>query len=216
MNDHEKLEKLFQYDEMIRQLEAELLESDDRERLIETLVEATRESLARSEKGAQRLVVLAGLWARVGHEGAASQLVALLNHEDDEVREAAAESLVEVAELYFDDFAKVARELLRGPGPFVPAAAELAFIFTELDDERTVDLILSMLDHPDADVVVAAIQVAGEWGWEEKVAQKLDLLSDDGRTVVILDEEERDIEASVGELASAVVEALGALGSSES
>jgi len=123
---------------------------------------------------------------------------------------------VEVAELYYDEFAKGARALLQGPGPYNPAAAELAFVFTEIDDERTVELILSMLDHRDADVVAAAIQVAGEWGWEEKVAQKLELLCDDGRTVVVLDEDERDVEASIGELAGAVVEALGALGSAES
>ncbi len=211
--DHTKiLDELFHHDRLARRAERELLRSQDRQALSRTLIEAL--GAARGSGGLEaedRLVVLAGLLARAGTAEAARALFELFESDSEEVVQAASDGLIELGDERFDLLDRTARQALeRGASPAMLAA--LSFALAEVDHPDATDLLILMLDHPDPLVVVAALEVAGEQGWDDRIWQRLVGLTQDQRDVTVEDETEGPVTLAVCELASEVVEALRAVG----
>lgn len=220
----ETLEELFRHDALARAAERALLGTEDRRGLKQALKAATEKAKAELVEGSggaeERLEALADLWGQVGGETAAQVLVGLLTSPSAEVRHAASEALIEVAEPENGDeaiFGKVTtllRDSLKSGKLQGPAFDELAYLVAELHAPEIVDLLLDMLGHRDPAVVAAGLEVAGEWGWHDRVAAALERLSKDARAVTVDDEDEAGggaggkVTLSLAELAQAVTEAL--------
>jgi hypothetical protein len=133
------------------------------------------------------------------------------------VRAAAGDALVALADERFDLVrAWIAAGLEGGAGrpieAFDHALGELPYLLAEVDDPGAVDLVLAMLGHGNARVVGAALEVGGELALDDRVRRALARLTHDGRTATFDDGEGGTFEASIGEAASEIVAALGAVG----
>ena len=69
-----------------------------------------------------------------------------------------------------------------------------------------------MLDHDDEQVVVAALEIAGEWAWDDRVSEALSRLTRDTRSVTVDDAEEGKVALGVSELATQITETLRTVG----
>ena len=159
-------------------------------------VEDERERIARLETLSKILGNLAG-------PGAGDALIDILGSEEHEARHAAG---VVLEDLAFERFKEVAlgieRALATLPSDHL-ALSELPYILIEVPEPGVAKLVHRFLEHPNEEVVAAAIEACVELGDPASVA-KLARLERDTRLVELDDEEsDRAPEASVtiGELA---------------
>jgi hypothetical protein len=209
MNVEEGLAQLLECDRRCRQQERELLEGGDAKALAQALRQATKEAQA-TATGQEDLPRLIGLWGQLGSSEALTALFDLLLSDNAVAQTVAGEELIELANENFKLFKKEAEKRLADEGPFDAAIEGLAVILTECRDEGTVDLVLTMLGHKDAFVALAALEIAGEWGWEGTVQKAIARLKDDRRRLTLDDEEEGPVEVSLGELATQIHDSLRA------
>ncbi len=206
------LKKLFHHDALARHAEEALLDSSDRKGLFRALRDETNLSRKQPDRAAlSRLEVLAGLWGHVGGAEAAQVLIELLLRSAPSVQAAAGEALTELASTSFDTFARAVKELLASSQRLGPEIEELAFVLSEIEDPGVVKLLVIMLDHDDPRAVAAALEVAGEWGWDKGIGRALAQLTRDDRTIALVDDQEGEVTLSIAELASEVTEALHSL-----
>ena len=209
MNVEEGLAQLLECDRRCRQQERELLEGGDPQALAQALRHATTEAQA-TDSGQEDLPRLIGLWGQLGTAEAVTALFDLLLSDQAVAQAVAGEELIELANENFKLFKTEAEKRLAAEGPFDAAIEGLAVILTECRDERTVDVVLTMLGHKDSYVALAALEVAGEWGWEGAVQKAIARLKEDQRRLTLDDEEEGPVEVSLGELATQVHDSLRA------
>src|SRR6476620_3627099 len=123
------LEQLFDADRRVREAEASLLAAASGDELERALERAADEAFASKESDASvaRLIRLSDLCAQVQGPRMADTLLAILNHEDPQVRVAAGEALRDFA---YDRYAEVARaiERLFERDVHGPALAEVPWI----------------------------------------------------------------------------------------
>jgi hypothetical protein len=213
MDHAKKLDELFRLDALARQAEQDLMDTEDTAGLSRILSQAVLSNVD-DPNAEDRLLLAIGLLAQVETAEAAQTLFGLLDDSrdvGDRVIGAVAEALVDLGEASFDLLEQAAKEVLdRGASPMVLEA--LSYLLGEVEQPAKVGFMLTMLKHTDPQVVVAALEAAGEQGWDDRVWKQLLSLSADTRKVTIEDEQEGHVEMSVAELASEVIEALRALG----
>jgi hypothetical protein len=203
---HERLTQIFDAERERRAAEDALLQGSDEE-LAALLSEAVEDALelADPEEAALRLSQLADLCAQVPGPRMADSLLAILGHDDPQVRVEAGEAIVDVA---FERFKEIARAVERAldRDEVGYAMQELPFVLTEVRDPDPIPLVARFLKHPDPDVVAAAIESIAAYG-DPTAAEHLEALVDDPREANLEDLEGGA--APIGELAKAAIEELG-------
>ncbi len=208
LSDH--LTTIFEADRRARDAEAKLIDEGEPAALVKLLDGAVRDALAieDEEEAELRLVRLADLCAQVPGPEMADALIAILDHPSPRVRVEAGEALRDVAYERFKEVARaIERVLAKQHGG--QSMQELPFVLTEIRDPDPVPLIARFLQHPDGDVVGAAIEALVDYG-DPSAVPHIERLVDDRREASL--DELEDSPVSIGELAA---EAIGELGKDE-
>jgi HEAT repeat protein len=169
---------------------------------------AESKGLDDSGESEMRLERLADLCAQVPGPIAVDALVEILDEESARVRVAAGEALLDVA---FERYAEVARAVERALDEKREGIvmSELPHVLAEVDEPGSVALLRRFLELADADAVASAIEGLVMLS-DPSVIPDLEKLADDGREVV-LEGVEDELAATIGELASEAIDALGNL-----
>lgn len=206
MSIRDHLTTIFDADRRAREAEARLFDAGEPNALADLLAKATAEALALDdeEEAELRLTRLADLCAQVPGPKMADTLIAILDHPSPRVRVEAGEALRDVA---YERFKEVARAIERALDRKHAGQAmqELPFVLTEVHDPDPIPLIARFLEHPDANVVAAAIEALVDYG-DPAAAEHLEPLVDDEREAIL--EELDDAPAKIGELAESALEEL--------
>jgi len=204
----DQLEAVFDADRAAREAERKLMATADTATLVDALAEATEEALALTDRreATMRLERLADACAQVPGPRMTDTLIAILNDEEPIVRVAAGEALLDVG---YDRYAEVARAVERAAdaGLRGPAMEELPWILVEIGEPSALKLVQRFLTHPEPEAVAAGIEALAALGDPDAIPALSKLVAD-SRTVS-LDDQEGDTMATLGELASAVIEELG-------
>ena len=202
------LRRIFDADRELRETEAALLRKKSSGELVALLSNETQDALRLADRreATMRLERLADLCAQVPGPDMTDALIAILNDEEPRVRVAAGEALRDVG---FERYAEVARGIERalGRGESGLAMSELPWILAEIAEPSAVALIRRFLDHPNAEVIAAAIEAVSQLG-EPDAAADLERFIDDDR-VVTMEDFEDETKTTLGELAKEALEALG-------
>jgi HEAT repeat protein len=208
MKHRDLLHIIFDADRSLRKAEAQLLEAPDARALETILWDAVQEAGALSdrEEAVLRLGRLADLCAQVPGPRMADALLRILDDDAPSVRHTAGEALLDVA---YERYAEVARAIERalGSGLQAPAATELPYLLAEVGEPSALPLLRRFLDHPDPDVIAAAIESMAQLEDPDAATDLQRFLADD-RPVTVEDFEE-DLSTTLGELAREALEALG-------
>ncbi|MFI5308952.1 MAG: HEAT repeat domain-containing protein [Polyangiales bacterium] len=166
---------------------------------------AEAKTLADSKEAAMRLQRLSDLCAQVEGPEMTDALIAILDHEEPGVRVQAAEALVDVG---FERYAEVARGIERAlsRGEQGKALRELPWVLCEIAEPSARPLIARFLRHADPEIVASAVEALAELG-EAEAVKDLQPLRDDPRHISI-DDDESEIEATLGELVRETIDAL--------
>ncbi|HEX2677699.1 MAG TPA: hypothetical protein VHM19_13700 [Polyangiales bacterium] len=207
MSLQEHLDAIFDADRALRKAEADLLAGPPAE--LAKLLASAVDSAKREKRPAEaelRMIRLSDLCAQVPGPEMADALLALLDEDGPSVRVQAAEALVDVA---FDRYAEVARAIERAleRGDAGPKMRELPWVIVEVAEPSAVPLLKRFLAHADAEIAASAVEAAASLG-DPAILPALAKLKDDPRMVTVENGDE-ELEASLGELASEALVALG-------
>jgi HEAT repeat protein len=209
MGQSDTLNAIFDAERALRAHEAELLSRKDKA-LAEVLGRAVDQALALDdrEEAGLRLFRLADLCAQVGGPLMADALIRILNADDPHARNEAGEALLDFA---YDRYAEVARAIERALDQTMagPAMLELPFLLAEVGEPSALKLIRRFADHPDPDVVAAAIEAFAQLG-DPAAIETLEQLTEDDREVTLEDDSDESITSTIGELAEEAIHSLSA------
>jgi HEAT repeat protein len=204
----DELQRIFDADRMLRKAEAELLRKKGSEELVSLLERETHAALRMEDRkeGTMRLERLADLCAQVPGPRMTDALIAILNDGEPRVRVAAGEAL---RDLGYERYAEVARGIERALDRNADGLgmSELPWVLAEIAEPSALPLIRRFLDHPNPDVVAAAIESLAQLEDLEAVPD-LQRFVGDSRVVVIEDFED-ETKTTLGELAEDALEMLG-------
>ena len=198
------LAELFQTEQRARDLAADLA-SGPPELVEAVLLEAIERARKLSDERLRvvQLESIAKILGELGGAGAVDALIDILGSDEPEARHTAGLVLEDLA---FERFKEVALGIERAMAKLPPdhlALSELPYILIEVPEPGVVKLIHRFLEHPNEEVVAAAIEACVELGDPSSVA-KLGRLERDTRLVELDDgESDRNADSSVtiGELA---------------
>ena len=200
-----QLEAIFAADRALRTAELSLLA--DQSGAAETLSAAVDEaaSLSDRDEATMRLTRLSDLCAQVPGPRMADALIAILNAAEPQVRVAAGEAIVDVG---YERYAEIARAIERALDAKLggPAMTELPWVLAEIGEPSALPLIRRFTEHPDADVVAAAIEALAQLGDPDALGT-LETLVDDSRSVAI-DAFEQETRTTIGQLAQEAIAML--------
>jgi HEAT repeat protein len=201
------LDAIFDAERSLRKSEVELLAGQPREvvGLLSAAVDAAKQNANRGE-AELRLIRLSDLCAQVHGPEMCDALIRVLDDENPSVRVQAAEAIVDVA---YDRYAEVARAIERAieRGNQGHALRELPWVIAEVAEPSAVVLLKRFLSHEDPEIAASGIEAMASLG-DPSAVPFLEKLTDDPRMVTI-DDGEEESEATVGELASEAITALG-------
>jgi HEAT repeat protein len=207
MGQKETLNALFDAERALRAREAELLGRKDKA-LADLLGRAVDEALALddADEAGLRLFRLADLCAQVGGPSMCDALIRILNAHDLQARNEAGEALLDLA---YDRYAEVARAIERALDQPLhgPAMLELPFLLSEVGEPSALKLLRRFSEHPDADVVAAAIEACAVLG-DPAAVDFLERLTGDEREVTVEDDSDESLSSTLGELATEAIDAL--------
>lgn len=202
------LEALFEADRALRDAEADFFEQSDK-KVVQQLVAAVDEACGMTdrEEATMRLERLADLCAQAPTPETLVSMIKIFDDPDPAVRVVLGEALLDVA---YDYYAEVARtiEVLLDKGHRGPSMAELPFLLAEVGEPSAIGFMRRFLDHPDAEVVAAAIEASVELDAPE-LADAIAALQNDTRRVQLDEGFEAETQATLGELAEEAIAALG-------
>jgi HEAT repeat protein len=212
------LAELFQAQRKARKL-AEEISKGPSEVVLSVLVEAIGQarSLRRQEDRLLELESVAQILGQIPGPRAVDALIDILGSEESGARHAAGIVLEEVAYERFKEVALGIERALENLGPDHAALTELPYLLVEIPEPGVLKLIHRFFDHPNEEVVAAAIEASVELGDPASIP-KLARLEKDTRLVEMDQEDEEDgAEASVtiGELAKEARLMLETLGPEE-
>ncbi|MFW5876542.1 MAG: HEAT repeat domain-containing protein [Myxococcota bacterium] len=200
------LHAIFDADRSLREAEARLLDRDPNQ-VADVLHRAVGEAIEMTDRAeaTMRLERLADLCAQVPGPAMADALLAILDDEAPSVRVAAGEALLDVA---YERYAEVARAVERALDAEKHGTAmdELPYILAEVGEPSALPLIRRFLEHPDADVIAAAIEALAQLG-DPAAIPALERFADDERTVTF-EEFEEETTSTLGELARDAIDLL--------
>jgi len=204
----DELDRIFDADRALRNAESTLLAGRDSEQLMVLLEHETEHALhmADRKEGTMRLERLADLCAQIPGPRMTDVLIAILNDGEPRVRVAAGEALRDVG---YERYAEVARGVERALDRDAAglAMSELPWVLAEIAEPSALPLIRRFLDHPDADVVAAAIEALAQLQDPEALGD-LERFVNDSRVVIIEDFDE-ETRTTLGELAADALQMLG-------
>lgn len=201
------LEAIFDADRALRDAEGDFFEQAD-ERVIGDLVAAVDEAreLKDRDEATMRLERLADLCAQAPTPETIVAMIKIFDDPDPAVRVALGEALLDVAYDYYADVARTIETLL-DKGHRGPSMAELPFVLAEVGEPSAIGFMRRFLEHPDAEVVAAAIEAAVELDAPE-LADAIRALESDTRRVQLDEGFEAETQATIGELAEEAIAAL--------
>jgi HEAT repeat protein len=204
----DELQRIFDADRTLREAERLLLRKKGAGDLVALLEAETKKALTMEdrEEAAMRLERLADLCAQVPGPAMADALIAILNDGEPSVRVAAGEALRDVG---YERYAEVARAIERAidRGDAGLAMAELPWVLAEIAEPSALRLIRRFLDHPNPEVIAAAVEALSQLG-EPEAADDLKRFIGDLRSVIIEDFED-ETKTTLGELARDALRELG-------
>ncbi len=194
-------------DRALRAAERKLLSgkpADVQKLLMAAVEEASR--LEDREEAGMRLSRLADLCAQVPSPAMADALILILNDDEPSVRAEAGEALTDMA---YDLYAEVARAIVRALDRKLsgPALMELPFLLAEVGEPSALPLIKRFLEHSDKEVVAAAIESLAALG-DPSAIELLEPFVDDERVVSVGDDDDENLQATLGQLAEETIAAL--------
>ncbi|MBT8468347.1 MAG: HEAT repeat domain-containing protein [Deltaproteobacteria bacterium] len=197
----DELQRIFDSDRTMRMAELGLLRRKDAQELVALLERETEHALAMEDRveGTMRLERLADLCAQVPGPRMTDALIAILNDAEPRVRVAAGEAL---RDLGYERYAEVARGIERALDRKAHglAMAELPWVLAEIAEPSALALLRRFLEHPNADVVAAAIESLAQLRDPESIADLERFLSDS--RVVTIEDFEDETKTTLGELAA--------------
>lgn len=201
------LAEIFDADRALRAAERKLLSgkpADVQKLLLSAVEEASR--LEDREEAGMRLSRLADLCAQVPSPAMADALILILNDDEPAVRAEAGEALTDMA---YDLYAEVARAIVRALDRKLagPALMELPFLLAEVGEPSALPLIKRFLEHSDKEVVAAAIESLAALG-DPAAIELLEPFVDDERVVSVGDDDDENLQATLGQLAEETIAAL--------
>lgn len=201
----DELQRMFDADRALRKAEFKLLRKKGSEELVSLLERETEEALRLDDRteGTMRLERLADLCAQVPGPKMTDALIAILNDPEPRVRVAAGEAL---RDLGYERYAEVARGIERALGRKDDglAMSELPWVLAEIAEPSALALLRRFLDHPNADVVAAAIEALAQLRDPDSIADLERFLSDS--RVVLIEDFEDETKTTLGELAADALE----------
>ncbi|NNE20464.1 MAG: HEAT repeat domain-containing protein [Myxococcales bacterium] len=197
----DELQRIFDSDRTMRMAELGLLRRKDAQELVALLERETEHALGMEDRveGTMRLERLADLCAQVPGPRMTDALIAILNDAEPRVRVAAGEAL---RDLGYERYAEVARGIERALDRKAHglAMAELPWVLAEIAEPSALALLRRFLEHPNADVVAAAIESLAQLRDPESIADLERFLSDS--RVVTIEDFEDETKTTLGELAA--------------
>ncbi len=164
----DRLEALFRARRAALEAEALVLDVEDDAELVPLLSKAVEDARAQSSRTERsfRLQVLSDVVARVLDGGAPRLLVDILNDPDESVRTRALSALARVASTRYPEVVRAVEDAL-DEGLEGPALLELPGLLLDVCDDDAplpVDVMVRLIDHPDADVAAEAACALAEVG----------------------------------------------------
>jgi len=211
MRPEQHLEAIFRAERELREAEARLLDTRDKNILANLIARATTDALQLNdrEEASMRLGRLADLCAQVPGPQMVDTLIAILDDDDETVRVTAGEALLDVG---YDRYAEVARgieRVLERKHTGV-SMTELPWILAEIGEPSALVLIKKFLASDDGEVCASALEALVSLG-DPAGADALDGLVDDPREVTVDDSDDDDgdgIRTTIGQLAREAIEEL--------
>jgi len=211
MRPEQHLEAIFRAERELREAEARLLDTRDKNILANLLARATTEALQLNdrEEASLRLGRLADLCAQVPGPQMVDTLIAILDDDDETVRVTAGEALLDVG---YDRYAEVARgieRVLERKHTGV-SMTELPWILAEIGEPSALALIKKFLASDDGEICASALEALVSLG-DPAGADALQNLVDDQREVTVDDSDDEDgdgIRTTIGQLAREAIEEL--------
>ena len=211
MRPEQHLEAIFRAERELREAEARLLDTRDKNILANLLARATADALQLNdrEEASLRLGRLADLCAQVPGPQMVDTLIAILDDDDDTVRVTAGEALLDVG---YDRYAEVARgieRVLERKHTGV-SMTELPWILAEIGEPSALALIKKFLASEDGEICASALEALVSLG-DPAGADALQDLVDDPREVTVDDSDDEDgdgIRTTIGQLAREAIEEL--------
>ena len=211
MRPEQHLEAIFRAERELREAEARLLDTRDKNILANLLARATTDALQLNdrEEASMRLGRLADLCAQVPGPQMVDTLIAILDDDDETVRVTAGEALLDVG---YDRYAEVARgieRVLERKHTGV-SMTELPWILAEIGEPSALALIKKFLASDDGEICASALEALVSLG-DPAGADALDGLVDDPREVTVDDSDDEDgdgIRTTIGQLAREAIEEL--------
>lgn len=203
---NQRLENLYRARRDAYEAEAAVLDVEEDAALVPVLREGIEEARALGDRTEQsfRLQVLADLCPKVHDPGALALLLGILNEEDPSVRARAAMALSAACQTRYAEVVRVAQDavdsgmsgfaLLELPGLLLDACGA--------EYPPPVDLLVTMIEHEDAEVVAEAACALAEVDLQG-VRELLESLQEDGRILV-----DAQGETTLGELVTDLLSAM--------
>jgi HEAT repeat protein len=215
---HAALSELFEA-ERARRLLSDQIASGPPDIVLEVLQAAIVAARSRTDED-ERLLELEAITQILGQlsgSGAVDTLVDVLGSDEPEARHAAGVALEELSFERFKEVALGVERALSGLPPDHLALTELPYLLVGVPEPGVPRLIHRFLDHPNEEVVSAAIEACVELGDPSSVP-KLAKLESDGRLIQLEDDEQEsgdETTVTVGELAQEARRTIEALRSEE-
>jgi hypothetical protein len=204
------LADLFEAERKVRKLHDQLSDASaaDHFATLERALKAAQTE-ADEEEASMRLERIALLLGEQEGPKAVDMLIDVLACDFPDARLVAAEQLEGLA---FDRFKEVAQGIERALKRLAvgsPALPELPYVLAEVPEPGVSKLLEKFLAHEDADAVAAAIEVAVELG-DAGLADAINELAGDMRTVEVADDQDEPTEVTIADLVDDALEILKA------
>lgn len=198
--------KIIELDEKIAGLKAEFdaLQTGEKETALTAYFNGELEKLGEDDDISVGLVRAAEMLLSSGSDKTARVLGAGLVHGNQDVRLICQDALAHLAEDGLERIMPLVEEALTKGGAL---GEEIPFLLAEVSLPDVTPLLERFLKHAEADVVASAVEALVDYGDPSSV-QALEKLLEDKRVVTVLDEHDREVKCTIGQLANDAVDVL--------
>lgn len=200
------IQKIIELDEKIAVLKVEFdsLPSGDREKALAEYFSGETDKIGEDDDISVGVVRAAEMLLSSGGDKTAEVLGAGLAHPNPDVRLICQDALAHLAEDGLDRIMPLVEKALKNGGAL---GEEVPFLLSEVGNPEVAPILERFLKHSEADVVASAIEALADYGDPASV-QALEKLLEDKRMVTVLDEQDKEVECTIGQLAKDAVDML--------
>jgi HEAT repeat protein len=198
--------KIIELDENIAGLKAEFeaLPPKDQEEALDGYFNGELEKIGEDDDVPVGIVRAAEMLLSSVSDGAAGILGRGLVHPNLDVRLICQDALAHLAEDGLDLIMPLVENALKKGGVL---GEEVPFLIAEVPNPAVPQVLERFLKHGEADVVASAIEALADYG-DPASASALESLLSDKRMVNVLDEHDKEVQCSIGQLAKDALEML--------